>query len=1257
MKASDAGIAAIRLLEALSEATDVFPPLKSAVGGALYIAKLVKEFRSNKKAWAQFADHIQKNMSLVVQVFANQQATHAVTPRKLESSLKELNNVLIVIGEEIGHLQSLKSSRRFTSFLKDPEKIQGMEKDLERALSLFHLNADIQLSQDVSKIVEDVQSHSKNLQEINDRLDRMEANMLSYQAGQVNMNSINLSELPYAQGATWNPTLMCHPSTRRSILKEVMDWIGNLDANGSAKIFCLTGVPGSGKTAIAHSIAKCCADKQWLATGFFFNRDDSLRASKVFSTIAQDLAGRNHSYGVLVKQAIKLDPSLCSAGLTRHFNELIAPFSGNFPQDKPIVIVLDGLDEGYSKELIQVLLDGIPKLPGIFKIFSTSRDILELQGLFQSAHTIHKNFVHNEVVGFNDVDIVAQAHLREVSEIWGKKLEGWPSDDTKQRLVDRSEGLMVWVVAICQYLKASIDPVNDLEELLEKDKAKIDHDAEEQMDNLYVKVLEKFRWKDQKFMKTYMIAMGTILSSKESLTSTAIEALHLGAIEIGPLLRFLKPLLLQTKEGQPIKILHQSLYDFLTKRALTVEKWNIFAVDEKLQSQRLAFCCIKLLNHGLSENTPGTGFLYGTEREIPTVKDGDISEALWYSCRFWTTHLQDVSQPSSDFIEAIKTLLEKNIVLWLELTVSKGTLQDFDHLFNWVDENCPQLASHLYTENMTRAFTALAHHLPYAARRGEVLRAAELGLIFLKTHKPRSESEQDDSYREQHAFLLRSLSDAQANMAQNVKALSTIREAVHIYRALSARNPFVYKAQLAWSLRTVSDRLSNFDLNEEALLSIKEAVEIYKELETQNKLADNDKLAWCLKSYSEKLSCLGKREEAFTFIKEAIEMYRALAEKKSKSYAYELACCLRAMSDWLSDLDQGEEALRIIRESEQIFRDLAEEKPQAFEHELAWCLRSVSERLASLDKTQEALASIKEAVAIYNKLAEQDPIAFQIESACCLRVLSDRLSDLNLKSLALAPVTEAVKIYREFMEQNPSVPKDELAWCLNSLSNRQSDLSMSNEALMSICEAVEIYRDLKKQNPVAFSDELAWCLTSMSDRLSGLGLKDEAFSTITEAVQMYRKLRETNQDAYQFELAWCLGDLSDILSHKGLEEDALQSIEEALQIFKQLDSQTPDTFDDNIAWCLKHLSNRLSAAGLKEEALSSAQKSVLMFRELNKRHSNTFNSSLTKALNTLSNRLLEMNCKKEAQDVVQEAAEINENLREGGVLNAAFSST
>lgn len=48
-KLSDAGIAAIRLLEAVSAGADAFGPLKSAASGALHFAKLIEvRFTSSK---------------------------------------------------------------------------------------------------------------------------------------------------------------------------------------------------------------------------------------------------------------------------------------------------------------------------------------------------------------------------------------------------------------------------------------------------------------------------------------------------------------------------------------------------------------------------------------------------------------------------------------------------------------------------------------------------------------------------------------------------------------------------------------------------------------------------------------------------------------------------------------------------------------------------------------------------------------------------------------------------------------------------------------------------------------------------------------------------------------------------------------------------------------------------------------------------------------------------------------------------------
>ncbi len=42
LKLSDAGLAFVRLLEAVSASADAFPPLKSAASGALHFAKLVE---------------------------------------------------------------------------------------------------------------------------------------------------------------------------------------------------------------------------------------------------------------------------------------------------------------------------------------------------------------------------------------------------------------------------------------------------------------------------------------------------------------------------------------------------------------------------------------------------------------------------------------------------------------------------------------------------------------------------------------------------------------------------------------------------------------------------------------------------------------------------------------------------------------------------------------------------------------------------------------------------------------------------------------------------------------------------------------------------------------------------------------------------------------------------------------------------------------------------------------------------------------
>ncbi len=83
-----------------------------------------------------------------------------------------------------------------------------------------------------------------------------------------------------------------------------------------------------------------------------------------------------------------------------------------------------------------------------------------------------------------------------------KDLEDWPTEKVVNLVMERSEGLMIWVVAVCQYLKEVSDPKGDLQDLLEK-KLPADQGAEEKMDELYATILLKFPWRDRKFVKAY----------------------------------------------------------------------------------------------------------------------------------------------------------------------------------------------------------------------------------------------------------------------------------------------------------------------------------------------------------------------------------------------------------------------------------------------------------------------------------------------------------------------------------------------------------------------------------------------------------------------------------------------------------------------------------------------------------------------------------------------------------------------------------
>ncbi|KDQ13217.1 hypothetical protein BOTBODRAFT_111806, partial [Botryobasidium botryosum FD-172 SS1] len=149
-----------------------------------------------------------------------------------------------------------------------------------------------------------------------------------------------LDKLPYAAGATWDREQACLPNTREALLDDIWQWIVSSEPRGSAEILCLTGVAGSGKSAIAHTIARRCYDEGLLASCFFFSRDvaDRNNPKKLLSTIARDIARdlrvRDH-----ICMAIERDQSLATAPLSLQFDSLILAPCLQHPPKLPMVII------------------------------------------------------------------------------------------------------------------------------------------------------------------------------------------------------------------------------------------------------------------------------------------------------------------------------------------------------------------------------------------------------------------------------------------------------------------------------------------------------------------------------------------------------------------------------------------------------------------------------------------------------------------------------------------------------------------------------------------------------------------------------------------------------------------------------------------------------------------------------------------------------------------------------------------------------
>ncbi|MQY06065.1 tetratricopeptide repeat protein [Actinomadura macrotermitis] len=277
-------------------------------------------------------------------------------------------------------------------------------------------------------------------------------------------------------------------------------------------------------------------------------------------------------------------------------------------------------------------------------------------------------------------------------------------------------------------------------------------------------------------------------------------------------------------------------------------------------------------------------------------------------------------------------------------------------------------------------------------------------------------------------------------------ALTTIQEAVDLYRVLAKNEPAAHLPNLAMALNNLGNHLAETGDRQAALTAAQEAVTIRRALAKNEPAAHLPSLAGALNNLGNRLAETGDRQAALTAAQEAVDLYRVLAKNEPAAHLPNLAMALNNLGNRLAETGDRQAALTAAQEAVTIRRALAKNEPAAHQPDLAMALNNLGNRLAQTGDRQAALTAAQEAVTIRRALAKDEPAAYlpDLAMSLCAEVWIKEMHSFDL-STALTTVDEAIEIYEKLAEQLPQTFNGQLAAARATRSNIRQQIDAASQ--------------------------------------------------------------------------------------------------------------------------------------------------------------------------------------------------------------------
>lgn len=496
-----------------------------------------------------------------------------------------------------------------------------------------------------------------------------------------------LDDMHYANGASCVPEKRCLPGTRVGLLDSISSHLlGGITAKGqdSARITLLTGVAGSGKSAVAHEIAHRFKSLGRLGVSFCFSASHLAErpVDRLLSTISRNLAVLDEGWRAALVDVIKSDKELRTTRSPKEqFDNFIVKPAQKLRFIGPIVVVIDAIDEVAEKDRLSLVycltrLAEDKDIPSNIRFLITSRpEPRMVADLAQLADVDVQDISNGTVETRNDIRIFVD---RELTSKFPEPKRAEVRQHWIPFLVERAENLFQWAATACAFIT-----LKSVGSTPEKRFQKLQEGGHSILHSLYGTILdelvENITRNDPSITKVDILAkvrrvLALILTAREPLGWMAWMALLSGDtlqefLEVVP---FLGSLLLGTSAYslEPVKPLHTSFRDYTTLPGGT------YTVDIAAAEMTLSTLSFLVMEDNLKFNICDLETSYLANKDVPDLSgriQHNISYALVYACRFWAAHLA-ATQYKQFSLGTLFLFLDTGLLYWIEVISLLGVV-------------------------------------------------------------------------------------------------------------------------------------------------------------------------------------------------------------------------------------------------------------------------------------------------------------------------------------------------------------------------------------------------------------------------------------------------------------------------------------------------------------------------------------------------------------------------------------------------------